>query len=238
MLFLSTLSLRRATNSAYGALDGASISIHALLAESDEPHQQIIVSDRDFYPRSPCGERHLMHRGAPSFVTISIHALLAESDVQFYAMPGMFWDFYPRSPCGERPGVWRDMDLEIKISIHALLAESDAILLLLYFMTSLFLSTLSLRRATCYSLRHSTQSGYFYPRSPCGERPRQEFYKERPGQFLSTLSLRRATESQPPCERPTTYFYPRSPCGERLNGFRHRCASFYFYPRSPCGERR
>ena len=57
VLFLSTLSLRRATqakafkipahrisihallaesdNSAYGALDGASISIHALLAESD-----------------------------------------------------------------------------------------------------------------------------------------------------------------------------------------------------------
>ena len=34
-LFLSTLSLRRATNSAYGALEGASISIHALLAESD-----------------------------------------------------------------------------------------------------------------------------------------------------------------------------------------------------------
>ena len=33
--FLSTLSLRRATNSAYGALDGATISIHALLAESD-----------------------------------------------------------------------------------------------------------------------------------------------------------------------------------------------------------
>ena len=36
ILFLSTLSLRRATNSAYGALDGASISIHALLAESDQ----------------------------------------------------------------------------------------------------------------------------------------------------------------------------------------------------------
>ena len=34
------------------------------------------------------------------------------------------------------------------------------------------------------------------------------------------------------------YFYPRSPCGERLNGFRHKWASFYFYPRSPCGERR
>ena len=32
-------------------------------------------------------------------------------------------------------------------------------------------------------------------------------------------------------------FYPRSPCGERLNGLRHRWASFYFYPRSPCGER-
>ena len=56
-IFLSTLSLRRATNSAYGALDGASISIHALLAESDNARPEI-------HP----------------LCAISIHALLAESD--------------------------------------------------------------------------------------------------------------------------------------------------------------
>ena len=38
---------------------------------------------------------------------------------------------------------------------------------------SAFLSTLSLRRATCYSLRHSASCRHFYPRSPCGER---QFY--------------------------------------------------------------
>ena len=56
-----------------------------------------------------------------------------------------------------------------------------------------FLSTLSLRRATCYSLRHSTSNRHFYPRSPCGER---------------RTSIGRPKRS---CN-----FYPRSPCGERL----------------------
>ena len=78
-----------------------------------------------------------------------------------------------------------------------------------------FLSTLSLRRATDHLLHLVTQSRYFYPRSPCGER----------------LTHRSAPAG-------AGYFYPRSPCGERpwrLWGlFRGR----NFYPRSPCGERR
>ena len=80
-----------------------------------------------------------------------------------------------------------------------------------------FLSTLSLRRATCYSLRHSAQGRHFYPRSPCGERlnirqiqkiengisihallaesdKSQNKLKEGIKIFLSTLSLRRATQ--------------------------------------------
>ena len=56
--------------------------------------------------------------------------------------------------------------------------------------------------------------------------------------FLSTLSLRRATNILRNFLNGRFNFYPRSPCGERLNGLRHKCASFYFYPRSPCGERR
>ena len=51
--------LAESDNSSYGALDGASISIHALLAESD--------SRRPFVGEELC--------------QISIHALLAESDI-------------------------------------------------------------------------------------------------------------------------------------------------------------
>ena len=101
--FLSTLSLRRATytdlNSAYGALisihallaesDWANfsgfywwvISIHALLAESDFLHCTTYLNCSHFYPRSPCGERHLRVVDGSMSSIISIHALLAESDL-------------------------------------------------------------------------------------------------------------------------------------------------------------
>ena len=56
-----------------------------------------------FYPRSPCGERPLVHqlRGLAD-VSISIHALLAESDRGGDSCYLDNIDFYPRSPCGER----------------------------------------------------------------------------------------------------------------------------------------
>ena len=130
--------------------------------------------DRNFYPRSPCGERHTKHFPALHHILISIHALLAESDKTLArpsSCPTIFlstlslrratpWHgvvitslhhFYPRSPCGERrfgPGVG---GAQQRISIHALLAESDPWYISLEdWQTSLFLSTLSLRRATVY----------------------------------------------------------------------------------------
>ena len=57
------------------------ISIHALLAESDDLHR---------------GEMVLTAR-------ISIHALLAESDRATSFAVSVAENFYPRSPCGERP---------------------------------------------------------------------------------------------------------------------------------------
>ena len=124
--FLSTLSLRRATSqedlfqcpgtdfyprspcgerrpTMQKALGVFSISIHALLAESDR-----------------CDEhRRRLHRH------ISIHALLAESDhLRFFDTERHIY-FYPRSPCGERH-LWGLMGgSNCNISIHALLAESD-----------------------------------------------------------------------------------------------------------------
>ena len=147
-------------------------------------------------------------------------------------------DFYPRSPCGER----RTMTTTICTALK-------------------FLSTLSLRRATCYSLRYSASRWHFYPRSPCGERhiiyqrigiridisihallaesdvekvPADVFYQA----FLSTLSLRRATIIKIRFLFRLSNFYPRSPCGERPS-ITESCSicSSNFYPRSPCGER-
>ena len=100
-----------------------------------------------------------------------------------------------------------------KISIHALLAESDVA------------PVLAVGRA-----------GYFYPRSPCGERPFINCNSNFTQKFLSTLSLRRATR---PIffGLPELHFYPRSPCGERRAASDTPAARRNFYPRSPCGER-
>ena len=57
-IFLSTLSLRRATVPQQENGQAATISIHALLAESDEYWVGGYGTANNFYPRSPCGERH------------------------------------------------------------------------------------------------------------------------------------------------------------------------------------
>ena len=79
------------------------------------------------------------------------------------------------------------------ISIHALLAESDFMFSVVFYLENIFLSTLSLRRATTCGGGWNEQPRYFYPRSPCGERH---------GETM-------------PSSRHINYFYPRSPCGER-----------------------
>ena len=172
-----------------------------------------------------------------SFLHISIHALLAESD----------------------HNAARGVPVNT-ISIHALLAESDQAAGAVQFQIDIFLSTLSLRRATS---DQSIASGQYL--------------------FLSTLSLRRATVSRraefrllspisihallaesdlirpAPALPPqrisihallaesdlhylipnsgTLHFYPRSPCGERPSKIISSSVIAYFYPRSPCGER-
>ena len=56
-MFLSTLSLRRATASWRNEIANSTVSIHALLAESDQHSGSRCNPGRRFYPRSPCGER-------------------------------------------------------------------------------------------------------------------------------------------------------------------------------------
>ena len=172
--FLSTLSLRRATCTATESRPSGRISIHALLAESDRPasvrlrwrplflstlslrRATIIYADtcfrlHYFYPRSPCGERQSFlyafransnfYPRSPCGERLALPARMATIPRHFYprspcgerhvlrfAVYAVAY-FYPRSPCGERPSWCRTR-----------------------FITSTFLSTLSLRRATVGAL--------------------------------------------------------------------------------------
>ena len=124
--FLSTLSLRRATM--FGvkvAPQGSRISIHALLAESDERLSVLVTVQGAFL--STLSLRRATWPGllARPFFIISIHALLAESDESRSNIVITSQYFYPRSPCGERQPATRRHDKDNMISIHALLAESD-----------------------------------------------------------------------------------------------------------------
>ena len=259
--FLSTLSLRRATKQAITAEQTARISIHALLAESDYMPFRMPTGGLLFL--STLSLRRATTRSAlcrrPH--DISIHALLAESDSPKCVLPWMTSNFYPRSPCGERQQVTFWQDIDDRISIHALLAESDPITCCLHMRHAVFLSTLSLRRATdiaqhsrhlrlsflsTLSLRRATEcrvtdcsrSGIsihaLLAESDCFLSV-MSFAQTR---FLSTLSLRRATSI---CQAPTP------PCNVFLSTLSLRRATHqprqtrhckkYFYPRSPCGER-
>ena len=62
LVFLSTLSLRRATTHPVTILVRVVISIHALLAESDNQPDKSNKLAKHFYPRSPCGERQRYQR--------------------------------------------------------------------------------------------------------------------------------------------------------------------------------
>ena len=79
----SLLSLRRATFVGLAAHRLRNISIHALLAESDAPNHNPCSHSKNFYPRSPCGERRFNPPETLIILPISIHALLAESDLSY-----------------------------------------------------------------------------------------------------------------------------------------------------------
>ena len=168
--FLSTLSLRRATFACAGWFK----IVHHFYPRSPCGERPVLAlcsfgGASDFYPRSPCGER-------PAMAVLLMFNLY----------------FYPRSPCGERrywpcvPVVGRP------ISIHALLAESDICVCWMVQNRPLFLSTLSLRRATLRVLDGSKSS------------------------IISIHALLAESDGSVPARvAPRAYFYPRSPCGER-----------------------
>ena len=106
-----------------------------------------IPYQRHFYPRSPCGERLKWLRTAGIEDDISIHALLAESDFLSYMPMAALRYFYPRSPCGERP-LSGSSRATVLVFLSTLSLRRATVLAVRLMYNLLFLSTLSLRRAT------------------------------------------------------------------------------------------
>ena len=124
-LFLSTLSLRRATTWQRGSRITYVISIHALLAESDSSGLNIRSIRKNFYPRSPCGERPHLTASIITYLRFLSTLSLRRATIQQLSISLIYRYFYPRSPCGERlVDLWTWLFV-VLISIHALLAESD-----------------------------------------------------------------------------------------------------------------
>ena len=173
-----------------------------------------MITVLNFYPRSPCGERLVKDRPRPSagiFLStlslrratsknrqnwrkphISIHALLAESDA---------WNRFTQR---------RDF-----ISIHALLAESDLWVLRKVPILGIFLSTLSLRRATSKKTDHlqpTSISIHALLAESDVENPLRQIVDRR----ISIHALLAVSDRLTFYDTAQhTYFYPRSPCGER-----------------------
>ena len=103
-LFLSTLSLRRATPEGPAKLPKQiRISIHALLAESDNNINSSVTTADKISIHALLAESDTLKGYRPARTNkISIHALLAESDQKALDQLTGSTYFYPRSPCGER----------------------------------------------------------------------------------------------------------------------------------------
>ena len=146
--FLSTLSLRRATNLTQGVFNLftflSTLSLRRATSHRLIRHRLMyrFLSTLSLRRATVHFDNYNLH------CVISIHALLAESDFTCFGWLEVIDYFYPRSPCGERLVTDTPAFELLPISIHALLAESDRHKKIQNAGASLFLSTLSLRRAT------------------------------------------------------------------------------------------
>ena len=200
--FLSTLSLRRATSRRSGSCRrGLFLSTLSLRrATRYSSHCSRVMSD--FYPRSPCGERRSCppSDGRPGAFLSTLS--LRRATYRGFTGRGKGQHFYPRSPCGERRAAVGFLFAQLYFYPRSPCGERPAPTQI-RLRARTFLSTLSLRRATCLSCLsdryvhlisihallaesddRSTRAGgelsNFYPRSPCGERPGYTGYRPHP----------------------------------------------------------
>ena len=145
--FLSTLSLRRATLETLAGAFLFPISIHALLAESDNRRPIFFWQAKEFLSTLSLRRATARRDSRQQPAGISIHALLAESDTIFSKIHQGQQTISIHALLAESDQPKQPRTPKHTISIHALLAESD------------------FREQFKYVVQC-----HFYPRSPCGER--------------------------------------------------------------------
>ena len=144
--FQSTLSSRRATYGILGDTDTATISIHALLTESDEGVGIFGPAHEYFNPRSPHGERRRCFLDVS--IVMKFQSTLSSRRATARGFEALPEDVFQSTLSSRRATPGQVLTkTSTGISIHALLTESDS----------------------CnFSYRHDPEN--FNPRSPHGER--------------------------------------------------------------------
>ena len=192
--------------------------------------------EKNFNPRSPCGERQ--RRPRPKGRQVRFQSTLP--------VWGATWWRWNQPPCRKQ--------------FQSTLPVWGATRSCLYSIGNhRFQSTLPVWGATGLPSLILANVRDFNPRSPCGERPGKSFSELMAGGFQSTLPVWGATSlfgyveisliisihaprvgsdlSWPSSKSNSSNFNPRSPCGERLVPPAPVFGSTDFNPRSPCGER-
>ena len=124
-----------------------------------------------FYPRSPCGERRRKEKPGAKKKIISIHALLAESDNISTRNYNRRKNISIHALLAESDGQTGQGVDGSGISIHALLAESDNVAKCKKIIKQQISIHALLAESDTRTQSASLSLKYFYPRSPCGERP-------------------------------------------------------------------
>ena len=169
-----------------------------------------------FYPRSPCGERLHYDNYNLHCVEISIHALLAESDFTTTIIICIALRFLSTLSL-RRATHYDNYNLHcVEISIHALLAESDNQQCKHHPDREISIHALLAESDTPLTSR-ITRRQYFYPRSPCGERPHYDNYNLHCVEISIHALLAESDMRHLRLCDVKLNFYPRSPCGERHN---------------------
>ena len=190
------------------------ISIHALLAESDQHDRDQRRHRGNFYPRSPCGER--LTRTTATFGCRIFLSTLSLRRATARPNGWIFTEYIFLST------------LSLRRATHEKRLDRWPIV---------FLSTLSLRRATSHRSQEPLRPEFLSTLSLRRATSPQGGKQVESAKFLSTLSLRRATT------RPAFLFYVAVISIHALLAESDTCwrtarlLRNYFYPRSPCGER-
>ena len=148
------------------------ISIHALLAESDFNSEILFRLLINFYPRSPCGERHFLPSTTP-YWNIFLSTLSVRRATPSARYIAVLEHFSIQGLLAEIVLIWVYKFKRCKIFLSTLSLRRATQNNSLSWRVIPFLSTLSLRRATVKITEKPEERVDFYPRSPCGERPQR-----------------------------------------------------------------